>query len=137
VVSGEQDAPALFDHGQTERRREVGLSSARWPEAQQIGSLFEPGVTVGQRLHLGLRDHRHGGEVERVERLSRRQPGFLQMTSESSPASFHHFLFGESRQETSGGTAFLVSRRRQRGPDQHQLDARQSQLVLVQGKYVY
>jgi hypothetical protein len=135
VVSGEQDAPALFDQGQTERRREVGLSSARRPEAQQIGPLFEPGVTVGQRLHLGLRDHRHGGEVERVEHLSRWRPGFLQMTSESSPASFHHFLFGESRQETSGGPAFLASRRRQRGPDQ--LDARQSQFALVQGKYVY
>src|SRR5271166_6622175 len=51
---GEQNAPALFDQGQTECRREMGFPGAGWPEAQKIGPLFEPGVAVRERLHLRL-----------------------------------------------------------------------------------
>ena len=54
---GEQNAPTLFDQGQTERRREMGFPGAGRPEAQKIGSLFEPGVAGRERLHLRLRDH--------------------------------------------------------------------------------
>ena len=52
------------------------------------------------------------------------------MTFEPSPASLHHFLFGEGREEAGRGPAFLVGGRRQRGPDQ--LDARQAQLAEQQ-----
>src|SRR5271169_3440427 len=50
-----------------------------------------------------LRDHRHCGEVERVEGLSRRQSRFLQMPFEATAAPLHHLLFGEGRQEAGGG----------------------------------
>ena len=79
---------------------------------------------------MRLRDHRHCGEVERVEGLSRRQSRFLQMPFEATAAPLHHLLFGEGRQEAGGGPAFLVSGRRQGGPDQ--LDAGQSQLAKQQ-----
>ena len=52
------------------------------------------------------------------------------MTFEATPTPLHHLLFGESREETGGGPAFLVGGRRQRGPDQ--LDARQPQLTQSQ-----
>src|SRR5208283_5955041 len=84
---GEQNAPALFDQGQTECRREMGFPGAGWPEAQKIGPLFEPGVAGRERLHLRLRDHRHCGEVERVEGLSRRQSRFFQMPFEATSVS--------------------------------------------------
>ena len=35
--AGEQDAPALFDQGQTERRGQMGFASAGRPEAEEIG----------------------------------------------------------------------------------------------------
>jgi hypothetical protein len=54
------------DKGKSKRRRQVGLSAAGRAKAQEIGALIEPGVTGGERLHLGLGDHRHGGEVEGV-----------------------------------------------------------------------
>jgi hypothetical protein len=82
-----------------------------------LAPLFEPGVAGGEGVDLGIRDHWHGGEVEAVEGFARRQSGFLQVTLEPSPASLHHFLFGERGQEAGGGPAFLVGRRRQRGPD--------------------
>ena len=126
----EQNAPTPFDQRQTERRREMGFPGAGRPEAQQIGSLFEPGVAGGERLHLRLRDHRHSGEVERVEGLSRRQSRFVQMPFEAAAVSLHHLLFGEGCKEAGGGPAFLVGCRRQGGPDQ--LDAGQSQFAEQQ-----
>lgn len=52
--SDEQHAPALFDQGHAERRRQMRFSAARGTKTQQIGALFEPGVTGGERLHLRL-----------------------------------------------------------------------------------
>ena len=130
MVLANKTRQPFFDQGQTERRREMGFSSARRSEAQEIGSLFEPGVAGGERLHLRLRDQRHGVEVERVEGLSRRQSRFLQMTFESPLASLHYLLFGEGGQEAGGGPALLVGCRRQGGPDQ--LDAGQSQFAEQQ-----
>jgi len=108
----------------------VGLSPARRPKAQEIGALIEPGIASGERLNLRLGDHRHGGEVERVEGLSRRQPCFLQMTPEATPASLHHLLFGERGQEAGSGPALLVGRFRQGGPGE--FDAGQAQFAEQQ-----
>jgi len=52
--SGEQHAPALFDQGNAERRRQMRFASARRTKAQEIGALFEPAVAGGERLHLRL-----------------------------------------------------------------------------------
>ena len=128
--SGEQHAPAVFDQGEAERRRQMRFSAAGRAKTQEIGALFEPGVAGGERLHLRLGDHRHGVEVERVEGLSRRQPRFLEMTLEAAPASLHHLLFGESGEEAGGGPAFLVGGRREGGPDE--LDAGQAQFAEQQ-----
>ena len=75
---------------------------------------------------LRFRDHRHCVEVEGAERLSRRQPRFLQMPFEASAATLGHLVFGEGRKEAGGGPAFLVGDLRQLGPDQ--LDPGQAQL---------
>src|SRR5260370_15038908 len=66
--AGEQDAPAVFDKGETKRCREMALAPARWPKQQQIGAVVQPGVTRGQCHDLGLADPRDGLKVEGVER---------------------------------------------------------------------
>jgi len=70
--SGEQHAPAFLDQRQAERRRQMRFSAAGRPEAEKIGALFDAGVASGERLHLRFRDHRHCGEVKRVEGLAGR-----------------------------------------------------------------
>ena len=52
--SGEQHAPALFDQGHAERRRQMRFAATRRAKTQEIGALFEPGVAGGERLHLRL-----------------------------------------------------------------------------------
>ena len=108
----------------------MGFACAGRAEAEEIGPLFDPCVAGGERLHLGLRDHRHGSEVEGVKGLSRRQSGFLQMAFEAPSVSLRDLLFAERGQEAGGGPALLVGRRRQRDPGQ--LDAGQSQLAQHQ-----
>jgi hypothetical protein len=109
------------------RRPTMGFACAGRPEAQQIGPLFDPGVAGRERLNLSLGDHRHGGEIEAVQGLSRRQSGFLQMALEAPAVALHDLLLAERGQEAGGGPALLVGGRSQRRPGQ--FDARQSQLA--------
>src|SRR6266853_1456808 len=66
----EQHAPSVLDQGKPERCREMALATARWSEEQNVGAFLQPGIARRQRHDLGFRDHWHGLEVERSERLA-------------------------------------------------------------------
>ena len=118
---------AVFDQSKAEGCGQMRLSRAGRPETQKIGPFIQPGVAGGQRLDLRLGDHRHGGEVEGVEGLARRQSGLFEMALEAAAAALDHLLFGQRGEEAGGGPALFVGRRGERGPDE--LDARQPQLA--------
>jgi hypothetical protein len=50
------------------------------------------GVTSGERHDLCLADHRDGLEVEAVECLARRQPGFGEVAFEPAPAALGNLM---------------------------------------------
>jgi hypothetical protein len=66
---------------------------------------------------LGFADHRDGLEVEGVERLARRQPGFSEMAFEAAATALGNLMFGQCCQKTPGRPAFLVGLSSKRGPD--------------------
>ena len=92
-----------------------GLARAGRPESTGCGALLQPAVIGGQGGDVGAADHRHGVEVEAVERLVRRQPGVGQMPLDASARALGELVFGESGQEAGGGPALPVGCR-SRGP---------------------
>src|SRR5438874_6085593 len=99
-------------------------AAARWllpppggPNNSKIGAIVQPRVAGGERHDLGLADHRDDLEVESVEGLAGRQPGFGQMAFEAAAGALGNLMFGQCRQETSGRPAFLVGLGSERGPD--------------------
>jgi hypothetical protein len=123
--SGKENAPSVFDEPQAEGRREMRFSDAGWTEHQQIGALFQPRVAGGESLHLRLRDHRHGVEVEGIEGLSGRQARLGEMSGEAALPSIGEFLLSKRGEESCGGPAFLVGCGGKRAPDE--LDAGKAQ----------
>lgn len=75
---------------------------------------------------MRLRDHRHGVEVEDVERFSGRQARLDEMPGEAALTSIGELLLGERGEEARGRPAFLVGRGGERAPDE--LDAGKAQL---------
>jgi hypothetical protein len=69
--------------------------------------LFNPGVTCGERHDLCLADYWDGLEVEAVEGLAGRQPGFGEVAFEPASAALGNLMFGHCCQEASGRPAFL------------------------------
>jgi hypothetical protein len=50
---------------------------------------------LGERCDPGLADHRHGGEVERIEGLADRKPRLGQAALRSTLRAFGNFVFEE------------------------------------------
>src|SRR5439155_27111126 len=119
-------APVVFDKSEAERSREMALAPARWLKQQYIGAVLYPRIAGGKRHDLGLADHRDGLEVEAVEGLAGRQPGFGEVAFEPASTALGNLVFGQCCQETSGRPAFLVGLSRERSP--HQLYGGQPQL---------
>ena len=105
----------------------MALAAAGRAEQQDIGALVEPAVAGGKRHDLRLADHRHGVEVEGVERLARRQTGLGEMPLDAAATAIGHLVLGERREEAGGRPAFLVGCCGELGP--HQLDGGQAQLA--------
>ena len=109
------------------------MAAARWllpppggPNSSRLAPLSEPAVAGGERHDLGLGDHRHGVEVEAVERLARRQARFGEMALDAAAAALGDLVLGERGEEAGGGPALLVGLLGELGPDQ--LDGGQAQL---------
>jgi len=84
------------------------LSRAGWPEQQQVGRFVEPGV-AGRECHdARLAEHRHGGEVEVVERLAGRQMRLDEMSLDAPAATFGQLELGQYGEEARRGPAFFV-----------------------------
>ena len=92
---------------------------------------FRSSVAGGERLDLGLGDHRHSRVVEGVQGLSRRQSRFVPMALEASPVPFDNLLLAERGQEAGGGPALLVGPRRQRSPGQPDSGSRNSTSISL------
>jgi hypothetical protein len=105
----------------------VALSASRRPEVQEIGRGCEPTVAFGEGHDPGLADHRHGGEIEVIERLAAGQAGFGEMAFEAPAIAFGDFDFGESRQEARGGPSLAIGCRGEIGPGES--DGWQAQLA--------
>ena len=106
--AGEEDAPAVLDEGEADGRGQVALSAAGRPEEEQVGALGEPGVAGGDRHDLRLGDHRHGLEVEGVERLAGRQAGLGEMALDAPAVALGEFVLGDGGEEAGGGPALLI-----------------------------
>ena len=120
--AGEHHAPSILDQGEPERCRQMALAAARWAEEQDVGTLRQPSVAGRQRHHLSFRDHRHGLEVERGERLAGRQTRLGEMPLDAAATTVGHLVLGKRREEAGRRPAFLVGLLGELGP--YQLDAR-------------
>jgi hypothetical protein len=89
-------------------------------------------IDGGERHDLGLADHGHGIEVEALQGLAGRQPGFDEVTFDTPFDALGDLVFGEGGEEAGGGPAFLV------GPIGDMLpaglDRGQAQLAEEQGE---
>jgi hypothetical protein len=100
-------------------------------EEDQIGSFFKPAVAGRERHHLGLADHGHGLEVERLQGLADRQPRVDEVPLDAAPVALGDLVFAQRRQEAGRRPAFLVGLVGEPGPqelDRRQAEFRQHQL---------
>ena len=128
--SGEEHPVAVLDQGETDCRRQVALSAAGRAEQQQICAFLQPAVAGGDRHDLGLGDHRHGVELECVERLSRKETSLGEVPFHAATVALGQFVLGKGSQETGGRPAFLVGLFGELRPDD--LAGGQTQLVEKQ-----
>src|SRR6267154_939745 len=112
----EQHAPSVLDQGKPERCREMALATARWSEEQNVGAFLQPGIARRQRHDLGFRDHWHGLEVERSERLADRQTRLNEMPLDAAAATVGHLMLRKRRQEAGRRPTFLVGLLGELGP---------------------
>ncbi len=96
--SGEQDAVAVFDQGMAKCGAEVRLAGAARAEQQDRVAAVDPSVAGDQRRDVGTTDHRHGGEVEVVERLAGRQVRREQVSLDASLGAFGELQLGKRGQ---------------------------------------
>ncbi len=104
----------------------MALAGAGRPEQDQIGTHAQPGIAGGERHDLGLADHWDGLEVEGVDGLAGRQPGFGEMAFDAAASALGHLMLGQRGKETRRRPSFLVGLGGEVGPDQ--LDGGQPQL---------
>jgi hypothetical protein len=93
---------AVLDQGTAEGRRSVAFAAAGRAEQQEVGAFLEPAVADGERHDADLAEHRHGGEVEAVERLIGRQPGLDEMVLDAVSGPLGDFELGQGREEARG-----------------------------------
>ena len=91
------------------------IAEAQWllpapgrTKQQQIGCLVEPGIAGGKGHDARFAEHRHDGEVEVVERLTRQQARLGQVSPDAPLATLGNLQLGQSREEAGGGPALLV-----------------------------
>src|SRR6478752_2636971 len=108
-------------------------AAARWllpppggPNNSKLGAVVQPGVAGGECHDLCLADYWDDLEVEAVEGLAGRQPGFGEVAFEPASAALGNLMFGQCCQEASGRPAFLVGLSGKRSP--HQFYGGQPQL---------
>src|SRR5207244_6253549 len=100
-------------------------AAARWllpppggPNNSKLAPLFNQASPAASERHdLCLADHRDGLEVEAVEGLSGRQPGFGEMAFEAAAPALGNLMLSQCCQKSSGRPAFLVGLGSKRGPD--------------------
>jgi len=76
-------------------------------EEQNIGAFLQPGIARCQRHDLGFRDHWHGLEVERGERLAGGQTRLGEMPFQAAATAVGHFVLGQRRQKAGCRPASL------------------------------
>ena len=59
-----EDAEAVFDERQADRRPQVTFPGPGRADQDQVGALVEPAIPGDQRVDMGLGDHGHDVEVE-------------------------------------------------------------------------
>src|SRR3954452_3398916 len=81
---------------------------------------------------MRLAEHRHGGEIEVVERLAGRQAGFGEMALDAAPGTLVDFQLGQGGEEPRCRPALLIGAGGEVGP--HAADCRQPELVQQHGQ---
>ena len=104
----EQDAESVLDKREADGGGEVRLPGSAWAEHQAVGALLEPSVAGCQRVHAGLGEGRHGGELEALEALARGQPCFVEVALLSAPVAFGEFVLGQGGEQAGGRPSFGV-----------------------------
>ena len=79
---------------------------------------------------MSFADYRNGLEVEGVQGLAGRQPGFGEMAFQAAATALGNLVFGQCCQKTPDRPAFLVGLGSKRGPDL--FDGRQPELSKEQ-----
>src|ERR1700742_2196053 len=108
-------------------------AAARWllpppggPNNSKLAPLFTHASPAASAMTWALLTTGTALEVEAVEGLAGRQPGFGEVAFEPASTALGNLVFGQCGQETSGRPAFLVGLSRERRP--HQLYGREPQL---------
>jgi hypothetical protein len=108
--AGEQDAEAVVDEGVAEGGGKMALAGAGRAEQQDIAPRLEPAVPLGERQKARLAGHRHGGEVEAVEGLARREVGGLRMAGDAALLTLGQLVLGQGGEEACRGPALGIGR---------------------------
>ncbi len=95
----------------------MGLADPGRPEQQDVGAGVEPAVAFGECGDTGAADHRHGGEVERVEGLARRQARLGEMTRGAPVGAFGDLVLEKRGQGARRRPAFGVGGLADAGPE--------------------
>jgi hypothetical protein len=104
---------------------QVRLADARRPEQEQVRTLLDPAVALGQGGDVSLRDGRHRREVEARQTLVGRQHRLRTMAVDATCFPLVHLVLAQGGEEALGRPAFAIGLLGERRPEA--LDGRQAQ----------
>ena len=84
------------------------MAEDRWPDQDQIGSFLQPAISGTQGRDVGFGDHRHGIEVEVLQRLAGEQLRLAQVSLDATPITLGDFVLCQCHQQPGRRPAFLV-----------------------------
>ena len=132
---GEEHAVSVLDQGEADGGGKMALAGAWRVEDQAVGALGEPCVAGGERVDLGLGDHRHGVEVEGGEGLAGEQPSLPEVAFDTPPVALGELVLDQRGEEAGGGPALGVSPLGEALPEL--VDRRQAKTGEHQGELDY
>ena len=123
AAAHEQNPAPSFDQCMAESADEMALADPRGSEQENVGTVSEPLVALGQCHDMRLRDARHGGEVEARQALVRAQLRLGPVAVDAPRLALGDLVFEHGFQQTLTGPALSVGL----GADvaRHPLDRRQ------------
>ena len=106
--AGEHHAIAVVDQSGADRCGSMRLSRAAWPEYQDVGALFDPGIAGSKCRQMRLAQVRRGSEVEARQRFAGRQVGLGQMTGDPPRCPLGKFVLAQRGEKARRAPALPI-----------------------------